>query len=490
MRQVAGAGREGSVAPVLVIAAALGLIAYAIADTRNPAHLAELGAVVAVSTVTYRVLLAWRSLLTTLLAVILFIPIRRYSVPGNLPFQLEPYRLLVLFIAAGWLTSLLVDPRVRARMSGLEAPIFLIVTSAILSDVANASRIHALGVTTEVIKKLTFLISFLLVFYVLVSLLRKLGDIDALVKFLAGGGAVLGFFALVEARVGFNPFNHLNHVLPFLKLTDTSLSADQVSRGGRLRVYGSAQHPIAFGAFLVVLIPLALYLARTRGQRRWWIATGLLTMAAFATVSRTSILMLLVAAIVIVVLRPGDAKQVRRFILPALVLIHIALPGTLGSIKEAFLPKGGLVAQQSNVQVGSGRVASFGPAVAEISHQPLFGVGFGTRVVDIGQQNAYVLDDEWLSTALETGLLGIFAWAWLFVRYIRRLGRAARADTSDRGWLLAALTASIASFAVGMAFYDAFSFIQVTIAAFILLALGAAAMSAAPRADRPATVPG
>jgi O-antigen ligase len=481
MRQIEGAGREGGITPILVIAASLGLIVYAVAATRNPAHLAVLAAVIAVSTVTYRALLAWRSLLTTLLAVILFIPIRRYSVPGNLPFQLEPYRLIVLFIAAGWFTSLLIDPRVRARTSGLEGPVFLIVASAVLSDVANASRIHTLGVTTEVIKKLTFLISFLLVFYVLVSLLRKYVDIEALVKFLAAGGAVLSFFALVEARTGFNPFNHLDRALPFLTLTDTSLSADQVARGGRLRVYGSAQHPIAFGAFLVVLIPLALYLARTRGQRRWWVATGLLTMAAFATVSRTSILMIIVAGIVIVVLRPGDVRQVRRFILPALVLIHIALPGTLGSIKEAFLPKGGLVAQQSNAQVGSGRVASFGPAVTEISQQPLFGVGFGTRVVDIGQQNAYVLDDEWLSTALETGLVGLFAWAWLFLRYIRKLGRAARADDSDRGWLLTALTASVAAFAVGMAFYDAFSFIQVTIAAFILLALGAATLATPPR---------
>jgi O-antigen ligase len=480
VRQIEGAGRDGGAMPILVIAASLGLIVYAVAETQNPAHLAVLGAVIAVATVTYKALLAWRSLLMTLLGVILFIPIRRYSVPGNLPFQLEPYRLVVLFIAAGWLTSLLVDPRVRARLSGLEGPIFLIVTAVIASDVANSSRIHTLGVTTQVIKKITFLISFLLVFYVLVSLLRKFGDIVALIRVLAGGGAVLAAFALIEARTGFNPFNHLNHVLPFLTLTDSSLSADQVARGGQLRVYGSAQHPIAFGAFLVVLIPLALYLARTRGQRRWWLATGLLTMAAFATVSRTTIVMIVVGAAVIAILRPADAKQVRRFILPVLVVIHIALPGTLGSIKEAFLPQGGIVAQQTNTNVGSGRVASFGPAVAEISRQPLFGVGFGTRIVDITDQNAYVLDDEWLSTALETGLLGLFAWGWLFVRYIRRLGRAARADTSDRGWLLTALTASIAAFAVGMAFYDAFSFIQVTIAAFILLAIGSAAMAATP----------
>ena len=41
-----------------------------------------------------RTLLAWQTLLGLLLAVILFIPIRRYTVGGGLPVELEPYRLL------------------------------------------------------------------------------------------------------------------------------------------------------------------------------------------------------------------------------------------------------------------------------------------------------------------------------------------------------------------------------------------------------------
>ncbi len=36
----------------------------------------------------------WPRLLAGLILVILFIPIRRYSLPGNLPFELEPYRLI------------------------------------------------------------------------------------------------------------------------------------------------------------------------------------------------------------------------------------------------------------------------------------------------------------------------------------------------------------------------------------------------------------
>src|SRR3954470_19322944 len=80
-------------------------------------------------TTGYRRLLRWEALLSALLVVVLFIPIRRYTLPGGLPFQLEPYRLMTAFVAAGWFASLLVDPRVRLRKTGLELPLGLVAVS-------------------------------------------------------------------------------------------------------------------------------------------------------------------------------------------------------------------------------------------------------------------------------------------------------------------------------------------------------------------------
>jgi hypothetical protein len=58
------------------------------------------------------------------------------------------------------------------------------------------------------------------------------------------------------------------------------------------------------------------------------------------------------------------------------------------------------------------------------------------------------------------------------------MGRAAR-KLSDRddALLFSCFTAAVASFAIGMAFYDAFSFIQVTFLMFILLGLGSSALA-------------
>jgi O-antigen ligase len=191
--------------------------------------------------------------------------------------------------------------------------------------------------------------------------------------------------------------------------------------------------------------------------------------------------MLIVLVVVYLWLRPHELGALLRrswkFLVPLLIAVHFVTPGTLGTLKDLFFAQGGVIAQQSGGDVGSGRLASFRPGVRVVANHPVFGLGYGTRIVgDDPRANSFIVDDGWLSTAMEAGVAALAAWAWLFVRVIRRLGRAAREDASDRGRLLAAVTASVASFAVGMATYDAFSFLQVTFVLFIVLAIGAAAL--------------
>src|SRR3954447_9949725 len=86
----------------------------------GPARLAApLALVLALFVITWRVLLRWRSLLASMVLVILFIPIRTYSLPGALPINLAPYRLMVALVAGAWLASALIDPRVRLHRSGV-----------------------------------------------------------------------------------------------------------------------------------------------------------------------------------------------------------------------------------------------------------------------------------------------------------------------------------------------------------------------------------
>ena len=420
----------------------------------------------------HRSFLAWHRLLAMLILIILFIPIKRYGTPGNLPFDLEPYRIFVGLMIFGWFVSLLIDGRVRVRKTGFEGPIALIAIASLLSDVANGTRVHRLAVQSDVTKGLMFLGTFFLICYLIVSVTKTRPQVERLVEVLCAGGGVVGIFALVEFRTRYNVFDHLQVVMPFLKPADGGTG---LLRGGEVRVFASAQHPIALGGLFVMLVPPAIYLAMRPGKRVWWLTAAAVTVGALSSVSRTSIVMFAAAALVFVCQRPRQTLRAWPLIIPAVVVIQFALPGVLRSLESSFFPQGGLVAQQSLHPgwSGSGRLTDLGPTLKEWRTSPLVGQGYSTRQPD-KQPDTAILDDQWLKTLVETGLVGALGWLWLFVRSIRRLARQAREEGPDGGWLEISLAAGIAAFAAGMAFYDAFSFVQVTVILFIILGLGAA----------------
>ena len=117
---------------------------------------------------------------------------------------------------------------------------------------------------SESIKQLSYVLSFLVVFLLIVSTIRTLGQLDMVVVALVFGAAAVAALAIYESRSNNNIFSHLNRYVPFL---DIERDSNTNIRRGQLRVRGSAQHPIALGAALTMMAPLAMYLAsRARTQ--------------------------------------------------------------------------------------------------------------------------------------------------------------------------------------------------------------------------------
>jgi O-antigen ligase len=473
-------GREGygPIAAAILVAASLALLAASIvagAHPRGAAVVAVLLTAVVVATMT-PALISWHALVAAIVAVILFIPIRRYSLPGELPIDLEPYRLVVALVLAGWFSSLLVDRRVRWRRTPLDKALLLILLAVAGSLISNPGRVS--DVSSHAVKQLFFFLSFILLFFLIVSVIRTPQQVRVLVNVLVVGGTIVAVLALVERRSGYNAFDDLARLIPFLQ--SDGIVDPGLRDSGRLRVLGSSEHPIALGALFVMLLPLAMYLARATGHFRWWAAQGLFILAAFASASRTAIVMLLVVGIIFVWLRPRETLRLWPVLVALPIIIHAVLPGAMGTIRQAFLPSEGLLGEQTRVIPGNellanGRLADIGPTLDQVAGSPFFGIGFGTRVVGFDQEaiNAAILDNQWLATLLETGILGLIAWLWLMVLVVRLLARSARTDDLDHGWLATSLAASLGSFAVGMFFFDALGFVQVAFVFFVLLALAA-----------------
>ena len=416
------------------------------------------------------------------IAVILFVPIRRYTVGGGLPFQIEPYRLLIAVVLFGWLLAVLVDPATRWRRMKVEGPVLALLFVVAMSIGLNLHHIVSSDLAAPAIKQLSFLASFLLVMYFVSSVIVTRRQLDRLIVLLVGGGTVLALSALIEWRTSYNLFNHIESVVPIFHLDPDSLQGPG-DRGFRVRAFASAQHPIALAAALVLLLPMAIYLYRRQHRAIWMAAAALLTMGALATGSRTAILMLITELLAFLWMKRAETVRLLPLLVPLLVACQIVMPGTIGTFKSAIFPEQGLVAeQQGGGDSGSGRVADLAPGLKEFSRKPYFGTGFGTRLTSEQDPkvNARILDNEWLGLLIEIGALGVLALLWLYGRTIRRLGAVARRDDSDHGWLMTGLAAAIAAFAVSMFTFDAFAFIQVTFMSFIFLGLAAVALRLGP----------
>ena len=439
---------------------------------------------------TARRLLTWRRAIIALVLVIWLIPIKSYAFPVTLPFNLEPYRLLILLIAFAWVVAA-ASGNARLSAAGHGRAITAMVLVAVIALISNRDAIDAAGMQTQAIKSFSFFLSYSLAYLLVSSTISRVGDVDAVVRTMAIGAVIAAAEAIYESRTNHNLFDDLHSVFPFL----VHIGKERTNfAGGHLRVRASAQHPIALGAALAISAPLVLYVASraaTKAKRYFWFAaTGVIVMGAFATESRTVVLALLVMLLTALRIRGRRLLRYWPVLLVLVAVTHVAAPGVVSHLYKRFNPKGGLIAQQQARPGlrGSGRIADLGPGLHRWSGAPLFGRGIGTVAATgdkllPGQQTgtpgvSTIYDDQYMNTLVSIGLFGLLAVVWFVWGSAVKLVGAARKVRGEVGDLIAACAISAAGFAAAMFTFDAFSFVQVTLLFFIVSAVGLRARAA------------
>jgi O-antigen ligase len=225
-----------------------------------------------------------------------------------------------------------------------------------------------------------------------------------------------------------------------------------VSRNGLVRVTATTGQPLEFNAVLAMSLPIALHQARFAPAAlrvRRWLQVALITAAVPMTGSRSAFFGL---AVICIVLFP---TWHRRDWLRA-CLAGLAAPALAWLVKPSLMSSfAALFGQLGTDHSSLSRADAYSEAVPYIAAHPWLGQGFQTFF----PQTYFFVDNQYLTSLLETGVLGLlalvacFATGWFTARSAR--AEAADARTRDLGQCLAA---SIAAGAVCFASFDALSF--------------------------------
>ena len=246
-------------------------------------------------------------------------------------------------------------------------------------------------------------------------------------------------------------------------LSAQTLFTDLLNRNGLNRPSATAIDPIELACVLAICLPIAVHRARFAppGKRlQRWLQAALIATALPMTVSRTGVIALIVASLIILPTWPKRDRRVAYVVgLFGVACMYATIPGLLGEFRSLF----GQVGSDTS---STSRTGAFSSAQPFIQEHPWLGRGFGTFL----PSTYFFTDDQYLLSLIEIGfigllaLLGLFITGWMCARNARRL--STDPEIRDLGQTLAAC---VAVPTVAFATFDALSFAQAASLTFLII---------------------
>ena len=316
--------------------------------------------------------------------------------------------------------------------------------------------------------------------------LTSLRDVRRVLRALIWGGAFCGLVAALQFWISLDITPHLRELPGFSVNFDNPAIVDRAALN---RVSGTSITAIELGVVAGMLLPLAIYLAISdtdRSARSRWVPVALITVGIAVSVSRSGIIAIALAIALLLVLMPPRQRLVALGAAPfAVVAAFMAAPGLIGTLATFF----GAGASDPSVMA---RTYDYPEAERLIYQAPWLGHGGGTY---IPENPMFILDNQYLKTAIELGVVGVAVLALYFlVPLISALIARRRTDDSELRLLCAALAgAALAAGACSFTF-DSLSFPMFSnVYALVIGLIGAcwrlAAGGVAPEAPRKGSAP-
>jgi len=402
-------------------------------------------------TTTTGILMLYLFLLMAIPADLVFAPLGAAGGPATL------FALLVFVMYLGsWLrpSSFLDRRRQPIRLAGV------LFTCAMVASYASANR-HLLPVLEENSsdRGLIYLFGWLGILLLAADGTESVAALRTVLRRQVFGATAVALLGIGEFISRINAANYIR--IP--GLIAQAPVTDLMVRGGLSRVAATTSQPIEFGAVVVMTIPFALHQARFAApdKRAWrWLQVAVLVLASPLSVSRSAILALIAVAIVLL---PSWSRKERR---TAYILMAAGFAAFLGFVPSLITTLADLVIHISSDSSAQSRTRAIAMSWSYISQHPWLGHGFSTFL----PQTYFFVDDQYLTSAISTGFIGLLALIMLFVTgwAVAREARRGSVDAEGRH-LAQCLAASVAAAAISFSDYDALSFSMATGLTFLVL---------------------
>ena len=393
-------------------------------------------------------LLPWS--IAVLITMCWLVPFDRIQLDIPTPIDLTLDRLLLPAIAVIWVLAFLgrgvAAPRLR--ITPVHIALGAVLACAFLSVVIDARYLNQTGELMLAFKKLPLLLSYMVVFVIVASSVRR-SEVPAFLTYTLVLAVICGVGVIFEYRTHNNPFLTLSGAIFRSPFVVTLANDGQVDSLGRRWIQG----PTAYGVELIGMMSIALPIAilgilKSKSFRRkllYSVAIAVLLAAIFATQRKSAMLAPVAAVAALGYFRRRELLSLAPLGLVLGVIVSVISPGAVHNVVSQFVRS-----DATQVATVSDRTADYDAIRPDVWTHLLIGRGHGSYNHDTYR----VLDSEILMRLIETGLLGLVAFVVVPIAVVL----LARRTVSERHpmWAPAALCGVSAAvcFLVISALYD------------------------------------
>lgn len=413
-----------------------------------------------------------------IMAIVWLVPFNDILLDVALPVDLYLDRLVLPFVVATWVLVLAAGGRFapRVRMTWIHVAIGAYVAIACLSLVLQA---RALNLTLEfdlAIKKLTLLGSYVCLFVIVASVVRR-SEVRAFLTYTLALAVVCAVGTIVEYRFGSNVFYAVSDgLLPGIFQIGgvDSLGLDEI---GRRTVRGPTQTSLEVVAIMAMALPIALVRLlqseRMRDRVLYGLAAALLLAATVSTFRKTAFLAPISVGLTLAYFRRRELIKLAPLGVVLVLVIQLLSPGALSGVA------GQLDRKRLGVTTVSDRTADYDAIRPDVWSNLALGRGYGSY-----EHTSYrILDMELLRQLIEGGVLGLVAYMMMVVAVVAVARRPIQARRSDDAPIALAVAAAAVCFLVVSTLFDVMSFPHVPYVFLWMAALLAATVT--PHDEQP-----